>query len=311
MTLWVEDYRPNTINECTLPERLKQTIQEIINSEDVPNLLFSGMQGLGKTTAARAIVNELDADMLFINASDESGIDTLRNKIKQFASTVSMYDSQKIVVLDEADYLNANSTQPALRAFIEEYSNNCRFILTCNFKNKIITPLQSRLSNVDFHFSNDEKPKLMAEFHKRALNILDENDITYDKRTLAQFINELFPDFRKILNELQKYSKYNKEIDVGLLESSGDMNVKELVGLLKEKEFTKMRNWVAAQYSSMDGYKLYSRLYKYAYDIVQKEYIPNFVLLLNQGQLEYTQAVDKEISIVATLTTIMFEIEFL
>lgn len=309
MGIWEEDYRPTTINDCILPERIKSQLQEIVQSGDIPNMLFAGSHGLGKTSSAKALADELNADLMFINASDESGIDTIRNKVKQFASTMSLHGAQKIVVLDEADYLNKTSTQPALRAFIEEFSKNCRFILTANYKNRILGPLRSRLATIEFYFNNKEKPQLMYEFHKRVKSILQEEDVKYDEKALAKFINSVFPDFRKILAELHLYSKFTKEIDVGILETTGETEIENLVPLLRDKEFTKMREWVAKN-PTIDGIDLFTKLYENMYDYVHKDSIPNLVVLLHDAQLEYENSMNKEICIVANLTTIMGQIQF-
>src|SRR6056300_891561 len=204
--LWVEKYRPKTIQECILPDQLQNTFSKIVNGGELPNMLLSGTAGLGKTTVAKAICNELDLDYIIINGSEEGNIDTLRGKIKQFASSVSLHGSYKVVILDEADYLNPQSTQPALRGFIEEFSNNCRFILTCNFKNRIIEPLHSRCSVYDFTIQNKDKPTLAAQFFKRVTNILETEGVTFDQKVVAELVQKYFPDFRRALNELQRYS---------------------------------------------------------------------------------------------------------
>ena len=220
--LWVEKYRPQTIEECILPDSMKKTFKEFINSGELPNFLFCGGAGVGKTTVAKALCNEIGAEYLFINGSEESGIDVLRSKIKNFASSVSLTDAKKVVILDEADYLNANSTQPALRGFIEEFSNNCRFIFTCNFKNRIIEPLHSRCAVIEFKIENSEKPKIAAGFYRRVIDILSFEKVQTDSKVVAELITKYFPDYRRILNELQRYS-VSGIIDSAILVNLGDL----------------------------------------------------------------------------------------
>jgi len=238
--LYVEKYRPSRISDCILPQSLRDTFSQLVETGELPNMIFSGGPGIGKTTVARALCSELDLDYLIINGSEEGNIDTLRGRIKQFASTVSLQGGYKVVILDEADYLNPQSTQPALRAFIEEFSKNCRFILTCNFKNRIIEPLHSRCSVYEFAIPNGEKPKIAAGFFKRLTQILDTENVEYDQKTLATLVEKYFPDWRRVLNECQRYSVSGR-IDAGILVNLGDENVKSLMSHLREKDFSKMR----------------------------------------------------------------------
>ena len=241
--LWVEKYRPKTISDTVLPESLKQTFQKIVNSKELPNMLFTGTAGLGKTTVARALCNELDCDFILINGSEEGNIDTLRTKIKQFASSVSLQGGYKVVILDEADYLNPQSTQPALRGFIEEFSNNCRFILTCNFKNRIIEPLHSRCGVYEFNTSKKSMIELCESFMARCKTILDNEQVKYDDKPVAELIMKFAPDWRRVLNELQRYS-VNGKIDTGIINNLQDKNFDDLFSHLKNKNFKGMRSWV-------------------------------------------------------------------
>lgn len=306
--LWVEKYRPQTIDECVLPDSLKKTFKEFIESGQLPNFLFCGGAGVGKTTVAKALCNEIGAEYLFINGSEESGIDTLRTKIKNFASTISLTDSKKVVILDEADYLNPNSTQPALRAFIEEFSSNCRFIFTCNYKQKIIEPLHSRCAVVDFKIENSEKPALAAEFFKRTTNILKTEGIEFDQKAVAELITKYFPDFRRVLNELQRYSVSGK-IDSGVLINLTEESFKELIKNLKEKNFTEVRKWVAKNGDS-DGINIFRQLYDSATSNIEVSSIPQLVLILADYQHKAAFVADHEINLMAALTEIMAQCKF-
>ena len=242
--LWCEKYRPKLIADCILPENIKTTFEDIVKGGELHNMLLTGTPGLGKTTVAKALCNELALDFLLVNGSEESGIDTLRTKIKQFASSVSLQGGYKVVILDEADYLNPQSTQPALRGFIEEFSANCRFILTCNFKNRIIEPLHSRCTTIEFNLAKKDMPPLLAQFMSRTEHILTEEGISYDKQVLAELIMKHMPDWRKVINELQRYST-SGVIDTGILVQLSDVSVDILMKHLKEKNFKGMRQWVA------------------------------------------------------------------
>ena len=306
--LWVEKYRPQVIEECILPESMKKTFKEFISSGELPNFLFCGGAGVGKTTVAKALCNEIGAEYLFINGSEESGIDILRNKIKNFASSVSLTDAKKMVILDEADYLNANSTQPALRGFIEEFSNNCRFIFTCNFKNRIIEPLHSRCAVVEFKIENAEKPKIAAEFFKRVKNILQAEGIESDLKVVAELISKYFPDYRRVLNELQRYS-VSGIIDSGIFVNLGEESYIELLKNLKAKNFTEVRKWVGKN-SDIESTELFRKLYDKAVDYLELGSIPNLVLILADYQYKAAFVADREINTMAALTEIMGQLKF-
>lgn len=301
--LWVEKYRPQTIDQCILPDSLKKTLAQFIKSGELPNFLFCGGPGVGKTTIAKALCNEIGAEYLFINGSEESGIDTLRTKIKGFASTVSLTDSKKVVILDEADYLNPNSTQPALRGFIEEFSNNCRFIFTCNFKNRIIEPLHSRCSVIDFKINSNEKAEIAALFFKRATQILKQENVEYDSKVVAELVTKYFPDYRRILNELQRYSVSGK-IDVGILLNLGDENIKQIIGFMKEKNFTEVRKWVAKN-SDVDSAQIFRMFFDKGAQYIEGKSLAQLVALLGEYQYKAAFVADQELNIMAALTEIM------
>ena len=306
--LWVERYRPTTIDECVLPAGMKATFKEFIDSGELPNFLFAGGAGAGKTTVAKALCNEVGAEYLFINGSEESGIDVLRGKIKNFASSVSLTDAKKVVILDEADYLNPNSTQPALRGFIEEFSNNCRFIFTCNFKNRIIEPLHSRCAVVEFKIDNTEKPKVAAQFFKRALMILKTEGIEHDPKVVAELISKHFPDYRRVLNELQRYSVSGK-IDSGVLVNVGEESYAALVKSLKTKAFNEVRTWVGKN-SDIESTELFRKLYDKSIDLMEPASIPQLVLILAEYQFKAAFVADREINTMAALTEIMAQVKF-
>jgi DNA polymerase III delta prime subunit len=304
--LWVEKYRPRTIKDCILPDHLKMMFQEFVDQDNIPNMLLSGTAGTGKTTIARALCEELGCDYIIINGSEESGIDVLRTKIKDFATTVSLTGKVKVVILDEADYLNPNSTQPALRGFIEEFSNNCRFIFTCNYKNRIISPLHSRTTVVEFKIEKDDKPKIAAKFFKRLADILAKENVEFDQKVVAEVLNKHFPDYRRVLNELQRYSSSGK-IDAGLLVNVSDANMKELMSALKERDFKKMRTWVV---NNLDNDP--AMIFRKLYDTLMTEVVqvPQLVLLLADYQYKAAFVADAEINLVACLTEIMAACEF-
>ena len=307
--LWVEKYRPRTIEECILPDDLKNTFSKIIESGELPNMLFTGTAGLGKTTVAKAICNELDLDYIVINGSEEGNIDTLRGKIKQFASTVSLQGGIKVVILDEADYLNPQSTQPALRAFIEEFSNNCRFILTCNFKNRIIEPLHSRCGVYEFGFASKAIATACAgKFMNRVTTILDSEGITYDKSTVANLIMKYMPDWRRVLNELQRYGIATGNIDSHVLNNMGDRNFESLFDYLKNKDFKKMRKWVVDNIDT-DASAIFRGIYDRMGDKVQPHSIPQLVLILADYQYKNAFVADHELNVVACLTEVMANVE--
>jgi DNA polymerase III delta prime subunit len=306
--LWVEKYRPKTIDECILPERLKETFNSFIARGNIPNLLLTGGPGVGKTTVARAMLEQLGCDYMIINGSLNGNIDVLRNDITQFASTVSFAGGRKYVILDEADYLNANSTQPALRNFMEEFSGNCGFILTCNFKNRIIEPLHSRCSVVEFRINNEDKPQLAAKFFKRVLGVLEAENVSYDKAVCADLVSKHMPDWRRVLNELQRYSSTGR-IDSGILVNFSEQSYNKLVDLLKTKNFKDMRYWVAEQ-NETDNSVIFRKLYDAAYDYVKPSDIPQLILLIADYQYKDAFVADKEINLVAFLTNCMMELEF-
>ena len=301
--LWVEQYRPKTVDECILPKTLKTQLQSYVDKQDVSNLILSGGPGVGKTTAARAMLEQIGATYMFINGSEESGIDVLRTKIKNFASTVSLDGGRKYLILDEADYLNPQSTQPALRGFIEEFHQNCGFILTCNYKNKLIAPLHSRCGVVDFTIPKSEKASLAHQFFQRAISILQENEIKYNEKVVAELINNHFPDWRRILNELQRYS-VSGQIDAGILVNLGEKSIKELMGMMKNKEFTNVRKWVVENIDN-DPDTLFSAVYDNLYEYLDSSTIPHVVVILGEYQYKNAFVADAEINMVACLTEIM------
>jgi len=301
--LWVEKYRPQKIEECILPKNLKETFKQFVQTGELPNFLFCGTAGVGKTTVAKALCNEIGAEYLLINGSEESGIDVLRTKIKSFASTVSLTDSKKVIILDEADYLNPNSTQPALRAFIEEFSNNCRFIFTCNYKNRIIEPLHSRCSVIDFKIENAEKQEIAASFFKRTMGILKAENIEADQKVVAELVTKHFPDWRRVLNELQRYSVSGK-IDAGILVNMTEDSFKELLKNMKEKNFTEVRKWVAKNGDS-ETINIFKQLYNTASENMESASIPQLVLILADYQYKAAFVADHELNLMAALTEVM------
>ena len=306
--LWVEEYRPQTIDDCILPQSLKTLFQSFIEKGEVSNLLFSGTPGVGKTTVAKALCEQMNCDWIMINGSEEGGIDVLRNKIKNFASTVSLSGGKKVVILDEADYLNPQSTQPALRGFVEEFHKNCRFILTCNFKNRIIEPLHSRFSNIEFRISPRDKGKLATKLFERVTYILKEQNIEYEEAVVAELIKKHFPDFRKLINELQRYS-VSGAIDAGILVNVSDENLKTLVAHLKTKEFGNMRKWVVNNLDN-DPVKIFRKIYDSMYTTLQPETIPHAVLIIADYQYKSAFVADQEINLVACLTELMSQVKF-
>jgi len=308
--IWVEKYRPTTIDECILPKGIKKTFQDFVGRGEIPNMLLSGPPGIGKTTVAKALCYQLKADYYVINGSDEGRfLDTVRNSAKNFASTVSLTSDSKhkVIIIDEADNTTSD-VQLLLRASIEEFSRNCRFIFTCNYKNKIIEPLHSRCSVVDFSINKRDKPTIAAEFFKRLNFILDEEKIEADKKVLAELINKHFPDWRRVLNELQRYSISGK-IDSGILAAFSDVAVNDLVKNLKSKNFPEVRKWVV---SNMDNETsvLLRRIYDSLYDSLVNSSIPAAVLIIAKYQFQIAFVADQEINLLAALTEIMVECEF-
>ena len=286
-----------------LPDALKQTLSEFISKGDIPNLILSGGPGVGKTTAAKSMLDELGLTYMFINGSEESGIDVLRTKIKNFASTVSLHGGRKYLILDEADYLNPQSTQPALRGFIEEFHKNCGFILTCNYKNRLIPPLHSRCSVVDFTIQKSEKKELAEQFFKRVMNVLVVEDVKFEPKAVAEVINKFFPDWRRVLNELQRYSVSGR-IDAGILIDISEVNIKELMQSMKQKEFTNVRKWIVNNIDN-DPTRLFRRLYDNLYDYMDGSSIPHVVVILGEYQYKAAFVADQEINMLACLTEIM------
>jgi DNA polymerase III delta prime subunit len=306
--LWVEKYRPNKIADAILPVELKETFQQFVNQQNIPNLLLNGPAGCGKTTVARAMLEELGCDYIVINGSMNGNIDTLRNEIKNFASAVSLSGGRKYVILDEADYLNANSTQPALRNFMEEYSKNCGFILNCNFKNRIIEPLHSRCTVIDFKIKKSELPSLATQFMKRVVTILDKENIEYDKAAVAELLKKHFPDWRRVLNELQRYSATGK-IDSGILVNLQEISLKTLMDFLKDKDFTNMRKWVGENIDN-DADVIYRKIFDQANNYLTPGSVPMVILIIGKYQYQHAFAADAEINLVCCLTEVMMEAEW-
>ena len=305
--LWVEKYRPRNISTCVLPSETKKIFIDFVNNNEIPNLLLCGTSGVGKTTVAKALCNELGADSILINGSEERNIDTLRVKVKQFASTVSLTvdGGPKIIILDEADYLNPQSTQPALRGFIEEFSKNCRFIFTCNYKNRIIPPLHSRCSVIDFTIEANQKPQIAAQIFQRILQILTDEKVEYNEKVVVEVINKFFPDFRRMLNEIQKYSASGK-IDSGILANLDDESLNELLSFVKEKEFSKMRKWVALNIHN-DPQNLYRKIYDSFFTKFENTSVPQAIIILSDYTYKSAFVADQEVNMVACLTELMME----
>ena len=306
--LWVEKYRPKTIADCTLPQTLKQQFHDVVATGELPNMLFTGTAGLGKTTVAKALCNELGLDYIIINGSEDGNIDTLRGKIKQFASSVSLQGGYKVVILDEADYLNPQSTQPALRGFIEEFSSNCRFILTCNFKNRIIEPLHSRCGVYEFNTTKKDMVALAASFHKRLVYIFKQEGIQADQKIAADLILKHAPDWRRVLNECQRLSIAGSSISATSIDI-GINNTSDLVKYLKDKDFKKMRHWVANN-MDIDASTIFRNLYDNMTDTVANRSIPQLVLILADYQYKHAFVADHELNVVACMTEIMANVEF-
>lgn len=305
--LWVETHRPQTIADCILPERLKKPFQEYVNQNNIPNLLLAGGPGVGKTTVAKAMCKEVGCDYMVINGSDENGVDVIRYKIKNYASSMSLSGGRKVVIIDEADYLTPNA-QAILRNAIEEFSVNCSFIFTCNYKNRIIEPLHSRCSVVEFKIQNGQKAKMATQFFKRVENILRNENVEFDKEVVAAVITKHFPDNRRILNELQRYA-VSGSIDKGILAAVADLQINELVKAIKSKDFTSARKWVTNNIDN-DPKTILRKIYDSLYDFLKPDSIPQAVLILAKYQYQAAFVADQEINLVACLIEFMMECEF-
>lgn len=305
--LWTEKYRPQKVEDCILHDSIKATFQEYVKKGEIPNLLLSGSAGVGKTTIAKALCNEVGCDFIVINGSDESGIDVLRNKIKNYASSMSLSGGRKVIIIDEADYLNPNSTQPALRGAIEEFAGNCSFIFTCNYKNRIIDPIHSRCTVIDFK-TNGQKADLAKKFFKRVEWILGQEGITYEPQVVAAIITKHFPDNRRILNELQRYSA-SGTIDKGILSNVSEISINNLIQNLKDKDFASMRKWVTQNLDN-DPVRIYRKIYDGLYDHLKPQSIPQAVVTLAKYQYQAAFVADQEINLVACLTEFMVDLEY-
>jgi DNA polymerase III delta prime subunit len=306
--LWMEKYRPKTIEDTILPEDLKKVFKQFVEQKNIPNLILAGPAGIGKTTVAKAMLEELGSNYIVVNGSLDRNIDTLRVTIQQFASSMSLVDGRKYVILDEADYLNPNSTQPALRNFMEEYASNCGFILTCNYKNKIITPLHSRCSVVDFRLDKAYKKDILTQFYKRLVNILKAENVPFDKNVLVEFIKRYSPDWRRIINELQRYSATGA-IDSGILTSFQEISIKQLIDDMKDKNITNVRKW-AAENTNNDQVSLFRKFYDTAAEYFTPVGVAQLILYIGKYQYQAAFVSDPEINIASFLTEVMVECEF-
>ena len=304
--LWTEKYRPKNIEDCILPERLKKPFQEYVTQKNIPNLLLTGGAGVGKTTVAKAMCNEIGCDFMIINGSDENGIDMVRNKITNYASSMSFTGGRKVIIIDEADYLSANA-QAAFRNAIEEFAGNCSFIFTCNFKNKIIEPLHSRCAVIEFTLKASEKSSMAAQFFKRVQTILSSEEIAYETPVVAELIKKHFPDFRRVINELQRFSKFGK-IDTGVLAQIVDVSLADIIKFIKDKDFGAIRKWVAS--NDVDPASLYRKLYDNLYEVLKPQSIPQAVVIIADYQYKQAFVADQEINLVACLTELMVSLEF-
>lgn len=304
--LWTEKYRPKTIDNCILPERLKKPFQEYVNNKNIPNLLLAGGAGVGKTTVAKAMCEEIGCDYMVINGSDDNGVDIVRYKIKNYASSMSLAGGRKVIIIDEADYLTPNA-QAAFRNAIEEFASNCSFIFTCNYKNKLIEPLHSRCAVVEFTLKNNEKASMAAQFFKRIQHVLQSEQVEFDDKVIAELVKKHFPDFRRVINELQRYSQFGK-IDTGILAQIAEVGLKDIIKFLKDKDFGNIRKWVAS--NDIDATTLYRKLYDSLYDVMKPQSIPQAVIILADYQYKAAFVADAEINTVACLTELMVECEF-
>jgi DNA polymerase III delta prime subunit len=301
--LWTEKHRPKTVEDTILPTDLKATFKKFVEDKNIPNLILTGTPGIGKTTIAKAMLEELGCNYIVINGSMNGNIDTLRNEIKNFASTVSFTGDRKYVILDEADYLNPQSTQPALRNFMEEFSANCGFILTCNFLNRIIEPLHSRCSVIYFKIDAKDKPKLASQFMKRVITILQTENVEFEEKVVAELIMKFFPDWRRVLNELQRFSAMGK-IDSNILASVSDESIKTLIGTIKDKDFKAMRKWVSDNLDNEPSI-IFRKIYDGCFDAFEISSVPELIILLGEYQYKSAFVVDQEINFVAFLTEVM------
>ena len=306
--LWVEKYRPKTLSDCILPIDLTTVFNGMVKEGTIPNMMFYGKAGTGKTTVARAIANDIGADNILINCSEENGIDTLRTKIRNYASTVSLNGGLKVIILDEFDYANAQSIQPALRGAIEEFAKNCRFILTCNYKSRVIDPLHSRCTGMDFTIPNIEKAACATAVLKRIEYILTNEKIPYETPVLVNLVKKHFPDIRRIINELQRYSSSGK-IDVGILAQGSSESYKELLGYMKGKDFASCRKWVV-QNLDLNTAEFYKRLYTEMYTSLKQSSIPQAILIIAEYQHKAAFAADQEINTMALIVQLMMDCEF-
>jgi len=306
--LWVERYRPTTVNDCILPERLKQPFQEYVNRKEIPNLMLTGSAGVGKTTIALAMCEEIGVNYLFINSSEERGIDTLRTKIIGYASTVSLTGGKKVIILDEADHLTPDA-QAGLRGVIEEFADNCTFIFTCNFKSRLIDALHSRCTVLEFSLKNDEKKEMATQLFKRLQSILKEEKITYDKASLAKIVEKYFPDYRRTINELQRFS-VSGTIDASTVAQLSDVKkLAELVSSLKDKNFNEMRKWVTTN-SDIDASSIFRKIYDSLAEYIKPQSIPQAVVIISKYQYQSAFVADQEINLVAMLTEMMVDCEY-
>tara|TARA_Y100001973_G_C5201744_1_gene338291 strand:- start:1819 stop:2748 length:930 start_codon:yes stop_codon:yes gene_type:complete len=308
MDLYVEKYRPKTISECILPKNLNETFEEMVKEGTPQNLLLCGPAGTGKTSVAKALCSDLDAESIVINCSEDGNIDTLRTKIRSFASTVSLNGNTKVVILDEFDYSNANSIQPALRGAIEEFSKNCRFIITCNYKNRIIAPIHSRCTNIEFSIPSEEKPGMAKRFLSRLMFILDQENIQYEEKVLANLILRHFPDFRRVINEIQRYS-VSGTIDVGILSDYDKIRIQDLISAMKNKNFTDARKWIVSNLDNSPP-ELFRKMYDSLSDSLEKNSIPDAILIIAEYQYKSAFVADQEINFVACIVELMMRCEF-
>ena len=306
--LWVERYRPQTVSDCILPDYLKEPFQKYVDNKNIPNLLLSGGPGMGKTTVAKAMCKEIGLDYLLVNGSQETGIDLLRSKLDNYCSSVSLLGGRKVVIIDEGDYLNPTSTQPAMRGFIERFADNCSFIITCNYLNRIIEPIHSRCSVIEFKINKQQQPKIATSLLKRVSNILNENEVQFDEKVIAEVILKYFPDFRRIINELQRYSSHGV-IDTGIFQNFSDTNFRKLVNALKGKKFSEIRKWVIDNLDN-DPKLIYRTLYDNLYEYLTPQSIPPAILLLADYQYKGAFAADQEINLTACLIELMVDCEW-